>query len=48
MRWISHVYEEVKDHGQKVVSVRWVITQKFKNNEIRYKAAKFAAKTIFV
>ena len=36
--WIIHVYEEVEDSGQKVISVRWVITQKFKDNEIRYKA----------
>ena len=37
--WITHnVYEEVEDSGQKVISVRWVITQKFKDNEIRYKA----------
>ena len=37
--WITHnVYEEVEDSGQKVISARWVITQKFKDNEIRYKA----------
>ena len=31
--WIKHnVYEEVNDRGQKVVSVRWVISQKFKDN----------------
>ena len=37
--WIKHnVYEEVEDRGQKVVSVRWVISQKFKDNKLDYKA----------
>ena len=37
--WITHnFYEEVEDSGQKVISIHWVITQKFKNNEIIYKA----------
>ena len=36
--WIKHnVYEEVEDRGEKVVSVRWVICQKFKDNKIKYK-----------
>ena len=37
--WITdNVYEEVEDSGKKVISVHWVITQKFKDNEMRYKA----------
>ena len=37
--WIKHiVYEEVEDRDQKVVSVRWVISQKFKENKMKYKA----------
>ena len=37
--WTIHnVYEEAEDNGQKVISVWWVITQKFKGNEIMYKA----------
>ena len=37
--WIKHnVYEEIEDRGQKVVSVRWVISQKFKDNKLDYKA----------
>ena len=33
-----NVYEEVEDRSQKVVSVRWVIFQKFKDNKMKYKA----------
>ena len=37
--WIKHnVYEEIEDRGQKVVSVRWVISQKFNDNKMKYKA----------
>ena len=37
--WIKYnVYEEVEDRGQNVVSVRWIISQKFKDNEMKYKA----------
>ena len=36
--WIRHnVYEEVEDRGQKAVSGRWVISQKFKDNKMKYK-----------
>ena len=35
---IDNVYEEVEDSGRKVISVHWVITQKFKDSEMRYKA----------
>ena len=32
--WRKHnVYDETEDVGQRVISVRWVITQKFKNNK---------------
>ena len=32
--WVKHnVYEKVEDSGQKVVSVRWVISLKFKDNK---------------
>ena len=34
----NNVYDETKDVGQKVILVRWVITQKFKNNKMIYKA----------
>ena len=37
--WVKHnVYEKVEDSGQKVVSVRWVISLKFKDNKKKYKA----------
>ena len=37
--WIrNQVYEEVDDLGQDSMSVRWVITEKMKNNEIITKA----------
>ena len=37
--WVKHnVYDEVEDRGQKVVSVRWVISQKLKDNKMKYKA----------
>ena len=32
------MYEEVKDSGQKVTSVRWVITQKYRGSKMTYKA----------
>lgn len=36
--WVKHnVYEEVEDKDQKVVSVRWVLSQKFKGNKMKYK-----------
>ena len=36
---ITHgVYEKAKDSSQKVISVLWVITQKFKDSEVIYKA----------
>ena len=32
--WVKHnVYEKVEDSGQKVVSVRWVISLKFKEKK---------------
>ena len=32
--WTKHnVYDKTEDVGQRVISVRWVITQKFKNNK---------------
>ena len=32
--WRKHnVYDETEDVGQRVISVRWVITQKFRNND---------------
>ena len=37
--WVKHnVYEEVEDKDQKVVSVRWLLSQKFKGNKMKYKA----------
>ena len=33
-----NVYDESEDVGQRLISVRWVITQKFKNNKMIYKA----------
>ena len=37
--WRTHdVYKEVEDNGQKVISTRWVITQKFRDNKLMYKA----------
>ena len=37
--WVKHnVYEEVEDRGQKVALVRWEISQKFKDNKMKYKA----------
>ena len=37
--WKNHnVYKEVEDNGQKVISVRWVITQKLRDNKLTYKA----------
>ena len=37
--WVKHnVYEEVEDRGQKVASVRWEISQTFKDNKMKYKA----------
>ena len=38
----QNVYEEAKDKDQKVVSVRWVISQKFKGNKMKYKACPVA------
>ena len=33
--WRKHnVYDETEDVGQRVISVRWVITQKFRNNDL--------------
>ena len=33
--WRKHnVYDETEDVGQRVTSVRWVITQKFRNNDL--------------
>ena len=41
--WIKqNVYEEVEDRGQKVVSVRWLISQKVKDNKMKYKAGLVA------
>ena len=40
--WINHVYEEVKDVGQKIVSGRWVILQKFKDKKMKYEACLVA------
>ena len=38
-RWKDNdVYEEVEDVGQKVISVRWVITDRFKNGYLATKA----------
>ena len=35
--WVKHnVFDEVEDRGQKVVSVRWLISQKFKDNKMKY------------
>ena len=37
--WRKHnVYDETEDVGQRVILVRWVIKQKFKNNKMIYKA----------
>ena len=36
--WITQCLKEIKDNGQKVMSVWWVITQKFKGNKMTYKA----------
>ena len=36
--WRKHVCDETEDVGQRVISVRWVIKQKFKNNKMTYKA----------
>ena len=36
--WRKHVCNETEDVGQRVISVRWVIKQKFKNNKMTYKA----------
>ena len=36
--WRKHnVYDETEDVGQRVILVKWVITQKFKNNKMIYK-----------
>ena len=32
-----NVYDETEDVGQRVILVKWVITQKFKNNKMIYK-----------
>ena len=33
--WRKHnVYDETEDVGQRVISLRWVITQKFRNNDL--------------
>ena len=41
--WGKHnIYYETKDVGQIVISKRWVITQKFKNNELIYKVCLVA------
>ena len=37
-----NVYDESEDVGQRLISVRWVITQKFKNNKMIYKASLLA------
>ena len=37
-----NVYDETEDVSQRVISVRWVITQKFKNNKMIYKASLLA------
>ena len=37
--WTTHnVYEEVHDNDQKVISLRWVLSQKYKDSGIVYKA----------
>ena len=37
--WTTHnVYEEVDDNDQKVISLRWVLSQKYKDSGIVYKA----------
>ena len=37
--WDKHkVYEEAEDIDQKVISIRWVITQKYKDSKITSKA----------
>ena len=34
----NNIYDETADVGQRVISMRWVITQKLKNNKMIYKA----------
>ena len=37
--WTTHnVYEEVNDNDQKVISLRWVLSQKYKDSDIVDKA----------
>ena len=37
--WTTHnVYEDVDDNDQKVISLRWVLNQKYKDSGIVYKA----------
>ena len=38
----QNVYDETEDVGQRVILVRWLITQKFKNNKMIYKACLVA------
>ena len=35
---LNHVYERVENKGQMQISVRWVVTQKYKDSNITYKA----------
>ena len=36
--WQKHcAYEEVDDIGQKKVSIRWLVSQKYKNEDVTYK-----------
>lgn len=35
---LHHVYERVENKGQMQISVRWVVTQKYKDSNITYKA----------
>lgn len=39
---IHNVYKEVEDKGEKFLSVRWVITPKYKDKNIEYKASLVA------
>ena len=37
-----HVYEEVDDIGQTTVSITWVVSQKYENVDVTYKARSIA------
>ena len=35
--WQKHAYEKVDDTGQTIVFVSWVVSQKYKNEDVTYK-----------